>query len=150
MKPSHEDVAEMVSALFTLKAGLDRAQRQNSGAARLALLQVIGEHPGLRPSEIADRLQVDFSLVSRQVQSLEHAGYVAVVPDSSDRRSRRVSLTSAGSEEWHRLHQYGLARFETFVADWDTADVVTLARLLRRLYADASKAPVAEQETRGR
>ncbi len=137
----------MVNALYTLKAGLDHAQRQRPGAARLALLYVVGEHPGIQPSEVADVLKVTPSHITRQVQSLKQAGYVTVIPDSRDHRSCHLSLTPAGSDEWHRLQQYGLARFEAFVADWDDADVATLARLLRKLYAGAAKAAVADQET---
>jgi len=136
----------MVAALFTLTAGLDRARRQSLGAAKLALLQVVGDRPGVRPSEIAGVLQVSGSLITRQVQALEQAGLVTVDPDPADHRSCHVSLTAAGSDEQVRLQQMGLARFAAFVADWDAAEVVTLAALLRKL--EASKRAVAARETR--
>lgn len=57
----------MVSALFTLKAGLNRARRQRKDAGTLSLLKVIADHDGIRPSEITDLQQVHPLLVTRQI-----------------------------------------------------------------------------------
>ena len=54
----------MVVALFTLTAGLARARRQRRGAGILSLLQIVAQHDAIRPTEIADQLQVP-SLVTR-------------------------------------------------------------------------------------
>jgi DNA-binding MarR family transcriptional regulator len=138
MKPTRADVEEMVAALFTLTAGLDRARRQSPGAAKLVVLQVLAGRDGERPSEIARVLQVSPAHVTRQVQDLEATGYVTVEPDPSDRRSCLVSLTPAGRGELGRLQEFGLDRFESFVASWDASEVLTFARLLRKLEASKS------------
>jgi DNA-binding MarR family transcriptional regulator len=144
--PSKKDVQSMVAALFTMNAGLERARRQRKGASTLSLLQVIADHPGIRPSEITDLQQVHPSLVTRQVRELEDAGYVTVNPDPADRRSRRVTLTPRGSDEQHRLVEFGLKRFALFVQDWDPDQVRTLALLLWKL--QGSMATVSDGEQR--
>ena len=136
----------MVMALFTLNAGLDRARRQSTGAGRLAVLQGVGGHPRVRPSEIASALQISPSLVTRQVQGLEQDGFLAVTPDPADRRSCLVSLTRRGGDELRRLQEFGIARFQSFVAGWEASDVVILTRLLQKLEVD--KHAVAEREVR--
>jgi DNA-binding MarR family transcriptional regulator len=136
----------MVAALFTMNAGLERARRQRKGASTLSLLQVIGDHESVRPSEIADVQQVHPSLVTRQVRELEDARYVTVTPDPADRRSCLVSLTPEGTEELNRLVQFGLKRFALFVRDWEPHQVRMLTELLWKL--QVSMAAVSAQEQR--
>jgi DNA-binding MarR family transcriptional regulator len=133
MSPSRDDVQSMVTALFTLAAGLDRARRQRKDAGALSLLQVIAGREGIRPSEIAELQLVHPSLVTRQVRELEDAGYALVAGDPADGRSWLVTLTPAGSDEMSRLQQVGLDRFALFVADWEPGEVRKLAALLDRL-----------------
>jgi DNA-binding MarR family transcriptional regulator len=144
MPPSKPDVDAMVVALFTLIGGIDRATRRSEGASTLGVLQVVAGRGQLRPSEIAAVQGVHPSLVTRQVRSLEDAGYVEVSADPADHRSCLVRLTAAGDEEVRRLQQVGLDRFATFVAGWEPGEVRTLTALLRKL--EASKASVAAQE----
>jgi DNA-binding MarR family transcriptional regulator len=144
MPPRKREVEEMVAALFTLNAGLDRARRQRRGAGTLSLLQVIGDHEAIRPSEIAEIQAVHPSLVTRRVRELEDGGLVAVTADPADRRSCLVSLTEAGSDERRRLTEFGLKRFALFVKDWESDDVRTLTELLWKLRM--SMAAVSERE----
>ena len=146
MQPSRADVEAMVAALFTVNAGLERGRRLNPGAVRLGLLQVVVAHPNARPSDLAHELHVNASLISRQVQALELAGYLAVSADPEDRRAWRVALTPVGAEEHRRLHEIGVDRFATFVANWDADEVTIFTRLLSKF--EASKRAAVEQETR--
>jgi DNA-binding MarR family transcriptional regulator len=144
--PSEEDVRAMTAALFTLKAGLDRARRRSKGASTLSLLQVLAGRHGARPSELAELLQVHPSLITRQIQELEDAGYVRVTANPADARSYLVALTPAGGVEQLRLTQIGLDRFALFVADWEPSEVRMLTALLEKL--EHSKAAVAAGEQR--
>lgn len=144
VKASTEDVRAMVTALFVTNAALDRARRQKKGASTLSLLQVVAATPGIRPSEIASAQDVHPSQVTRQVRELENLGYVQVTADTADRRSCRVTLTSAGSDELQSLTEEGLDRFGLFVADWEAEEVRMLTSLLQKL--EASKAAVAAQQ----
>ena len=144
VKASKDDVRAMVTALFVTNAALDRARRQKKGASTLSLLQVIAAAPGIRPSEIASTQDVHPSQVTRQVRELESLGHVQVTADTADRRSCRVTLTSAGSGELQSLTEEGLDRFGSFVADWEPEDVRMLTSLLQKL--EASKAAVAARQ----
>jgi DNA-binding MarR family transcriptional regulator len=100
------------------------------------VLWALVEPGGIRPTEIAGRLQVSLSVITRHVQALEQEGFVAVARDRDDRRSCRVSLTSAGHDELQRLQEIGVQRFEEFVAGWEATEVATLTRLLEKLETD--------------
>ena len=146
MKPSQNEVQQMVMALFSLVEGLERARRRIPDASTLSVLQIIAAHEKIHPSEIASELDVHQSTITRQIQLLEDAGKVAVILDPDDRRSCLLTLTEAGIHELGRLTQIGLARFESFVADWDVEDVRTFTRLL--IQFEESKSSVARRERR--
>jgi DNA-binding MarR family transcriptional regulator len=136
----------MVVALFTLTAGLERARRRGKDASALSLLQFLAERDGIRPSEIASRQQVHPSLVTRQVEELEDAGYVRVTADPADGRSCLLALTPAGLSELRRLQEVGVDRFASFVGDWEPEEVRTLTALLEKL--EKSKAVAGPRERR--
>ena len=144
MKASRDDVRAMVTALFVTNAALDRARRQKKGASTLSLLQVVAATPGIRPSEIATAQDVHPSQVTRQVRELESLGLVQVTADAADKRSCRVTLTSAGSGELQSLTEEGLDRFALFVADWEPEEVRMLTSLLQKL--EESKAAAAARQ----
>ncbi|HEY3682663.1 MAG TPA: MarR family winged helix-turn-helix transcriptional regulator [Streptosporangiaceae bacterium] len=146
MKPTRADVEQMVAALFTVTAGLERARRKKKDAARLSVLQVVAWGGRVRPSDVAAALDVHPSQITRQVKALEEAGHVHVEADPDDRRSCFVSLTPDGTAEVARLGEVGMSRFTTFVGDWDAADVREFTRLLAKF--EASKAAVGEEEER--
>lgn len=149
MPPNKRDVQSMVAALFTMNAGLERARRQRKGAGKLSLLQIIANHDGVRPSEIAGLQGVHPSLVTRQIRELEIAGYVEVKPDPIDGRSNLVNLTDIGTVEHRRLEHFGLKRFSLFVRDWESEDVRRLTELLWKLQQSMSAVSSREQRRPG-
>jgi DNA-binding MarR family transcriptional regulator len=133
MQPTTEDVKRMIAALFTISEGLERARRRIPAAATLDVLQALAAHEGARPSEVAARLGLNPSSVSRHVQALERAGHVEVHADPDDARAAVVVVTPAGQDELRRLTEIGLQRFASFVADWDAEEVRMLSQLLEKL-----------------
>jgi DNA-binding MarR family transcriptional regulator len=103
-----------------------------------------------RVKDIAEMLHVDLSVASRQVAALEAAGYVAREPDPDDRRSHRVSPTSAGEAAMRQAHERITSVFAAALADWDEAEMTHLTAALRRLRTDyeraASGSPANAQE----
>lgn len=132
----------------------DRAVRDERGARPGQAPEEGCEHPqppagrrrdpGIRPSEIATAQDVHPSQVTRQVRELESLGLVQVTADTADKRSCRVTLTSAGSGELQSLTEQGLDRFALFVADWEPEEVRMLTSLLQKL--EESKAAAAARQ----
>jgi DNA-binding MarR family transcriptional regulator len=140
----------MVTALFVTNAALDRARRQKKGASTLSLLQVVAVAPGIRPSEIASTQDVHPSQVTRQVRELERLGLLQITADTADKRSCRVTLTPAGSEELQSLAEEGLDRFSLFVADWEPEEVRMLTSLLQKLEQSKAAATARQRPPPGR
>jgi DNA-binding MarR family transcriptional regulator len=135
------DLVALVTVLSALTTRLGRILARPGGANRLAVLSCVRAVDGIRPSQVAEALNLHQSQITRQVQELEEEGLVttAVAPD--DRRARTLSLTAAGAAELDRLMVHGMAIWSGFVDGWDPADVRTLTALLTRLHAsiDAAK-----------
>jgi DNA-binding MarR family transcriptional regulator len=141
MSPQPENVARLVTALFTVVGNLQRARKNIPDAASLAVLQVIGRgrDSGVRPSEIAEALDVHRSAVTHHLRALTAAGHIAPQVDPLDRRSSLLFLTDEGSELVDRLAKKGMDRFQLFVAEWSDEDVLEMARLLEK-FRDSAQA----------
>ncbi|MBX3248559.1 MAG: winged helix-turn-helix transcriptional regulator [Myxococcales bacterium] len=92
-----------------------------------------------RVSDAAAFLAMDRTTLTANLKPLERAGYVAVVPDEADRRSRRLVLTAAGRAVlaralpiWRAVHD----EVDELVSD----DAKQLRRQLRELAECDTKA----------
>jgi len=63
--------------------------------AHLIVLQFPGPQ-GLRPSDLAARLQMSKQALNYLLGELERLGYIERLPDPNDLRSRRISVTRRG------------------------------------------------------
>lgn len=87
----------------------------------------------MRMSELATRLMLDKSTLSRQVDAATRVGVVERAVDPSDARARLVTLTPMGRERLTTQLADQRVRWEKALAEWDRADVVRLTELLHKL-----------------
>lgn len=102
---------------------------QGSGYRALAILYRQGP---MRSSELADTLDVDRSLISRQLKQLARLRLVRSAPDPADGRGRVFAVTETARE---RLQRYEAAtKQQVFgpLLDWPHAELITLGDLLDR------------------
>ena len=144
MAPDPGNVHRLVAALFAVLDNMTRARKNIPDAADLAVLQLIGvventaPGRGVRPSEIADKLDVHRSAITHRVRSLTQAGHLMARTDPNDRRSSLLFLTPSGLETVQRLGRQGMDRFAGFIGDWSDDEVVTLAALLEKFRASVA------------
>ncbi len=117
--------------LREVRAMNDRAGLDFGSAA--VLFTVAHHADGIRISEVAERIHLDLSTVSRHARALEDIDYLGKVPDPADRRACLVSTTDQGDAFLQELMQRRAQLFAAATADWDAADVKELADLLDRL-----------------
>lgn len=104
--------------------------------AAVALLRQMADSGPLRPGELANRLGVEASHVTRQVQQLQKSGYVDRVPDPDDRRAQRIQLTKAGQEAIDRVRDAGARGMQLALDDWPPEELRQLATLFHRMVDD--------------
>jgi DNA-binding MarR family transcriptional regulator len=121
------DLARTVRFVRALKA-----RYGVSDPASLPLLFRLLDGPK-RPTELADHLHLDLSVVSRQLTSLSERGLVARTKDPGDRRAHQVEITDAGRALTTQVEQIRTEFLADLVQEWDEADVRHFAGYLRRL-----------------
>lgn len=92
-----------------------------------ALLSRIGDQGPLRLSTLAAVVFLDVSTISRQVQDLEHAGWVVRERDPQDRRASLLELTPAGRAVLEAGYEQRRRALTQLLAGWTREEQATLA-----------------------
>jgi DNA-binding MarR family transcriptional regulator len=103
------------------------------------VLHTVACHGPARPSEVADRLQLDASTISRHLRNLERAGMIVRGSDPHDRRAARVQVSAAGRTVLEDGFQARRARVSAAFGTWPAEDRHALVSLLTRLADDLSR-----------
>jgi len=128
----HEQLEAELAFLWrrVRRLSIDLARQVDDGleAAAYGLLGLLADGGDVRAADLAEKLGLDKSTVSRQVTQMESIGLIQRVPDPQDGRARVQQLRAA------RGRWFGEA-----LEDWPAADVDTLAVLLKHLNESLSQ-----------
>ena len=69
---------------------------------------------GLRPTALAESLQITKQSVNDLLRDMEAKGYLTLVPDPTDGRARIIQLTATGHELEQTTHEAARAASEAF------------------------------------
>ena len=104
--------------------------------AAVALLRQVADSEPMRPGELANRLGVEASHVTRTVQQLQKSGYVTRIPDPDDRRAQRIELTKAGEEAVNSIREASRRGMQLALGGWSPEELQQLAGLFHRMVDD--------------
>ncbi len=93
----------------------------------------------MRLSDLAKRLGVELSSVSRKVHKLEENGFLRRTTDPKDARAWQLHLTETGQQELQKLDAVRNALLSDALADWPAEEVVQLSRLFNQFIIDLAK-----------
>ncbi|MEU8757033.1 MarR family winged helix-turn-helix transcriptional regulator [Streptomyces chartreusis] len=158
--PASSEVVEIERALTRITYLSTRARQHERlmalagvplDRAAVALLRQVADSEPLRPGELAARLGVEASHVTRTVQQLQKTGYVTRVPDPEDRRAQRIELTESGRRAVDRVRDAGARGMQLALADWTPEELRQLATLFHRMVDDflAHAVDDGEQQSAG-
>jgi DNA-binding MarR family transcriptional regulator len=91
---------------------------------------------GLGPSCInglAQELHLDSSTVTRQVSTLESAGFVTRQVDPNDGRSWLIDITPEGRKAMRTVERGRRRAIDSMLVDWQSEEVGDLARTISKL-----------------
>lgn len=111
---------------------LDRPAYQTLG-------RIVEEGP-LRATALAKLVEVDLSVVSRQLRALEEAGFVERAPDPQDARAALVGVTEAGSQAFETTSRQRSEVLGEVLKEWPQADRDAFVRLLTRFNTELEAA----------
>lgn len=100
------------------------------------LLRRVGQWGPIRTSDLAARIGLDVSTVSRQLAGLEKAGLVIRGTDPDDKRAALLKLSGEGKRIVTKIQRARREMMDDALAAWSIEDVERLAELLEQ-FADA-------------
>ncbi|MFK4089737.1 MarR family winged helix-turn-helix transcriptional regulator [Kribbella sp. NPDC020789] len=133
---SAQELMEGVSALIRAVRCIEHKQLmpgnglRRSDASILKLLMRDGEQRG---KEIAAKLGVDASVVSRQLTALEADGLVSRRPDPADARVGLVRVSDDGKARLEAMYSAYTKQLRSALADFDDDALGDAAGVLKRL-----------------
>jgi DNA-binding MarR family transcriptional regulator len=101
------------------------------------ILSAVVRRGPMHAGAIAESLEIDKSVVSRQLKHLESLGLATSQPDPNDGRARIVEPTQVAIERVGRRSSRMQQQLYAQLRTWPAGDVDELARLLGRLTAGA-------------
>ncbi|MEU2288388.1 MarR family transcriptional regulator [Streptomyces sp. NPDC013178] len=152
--PASPEVIEIERALTRITYLSTRARQHDRlmalagvplDRAAVALLRQVADSEPLRPGELAQRLGVEASHVTRTVQQLQKSGYVTRVPDPDDGRAQRIQLTDAGRAAVDRVREAGARGMQLALSEWSSEELRQLATLFHRMVDDFLSYSVDEE-----
>jgi MarR family transcriptional regulator, organic hydroperoxide resistance regulator len=117
-----------------VKAAAAEAMRElGVHAGQNFILEELAREDSLTPGELARRIGVEVSTITRAAQRMEAAGLVRRVRDDADARLVRVALSAEGRRVARRLPGILQGVYEEALGQLTARERVSLVRLLRQL-----------------
>ena len=137
MPDGQQPAAELMSALSQLMRTSRAAAHRHSqslgpSGTPLGLLKALRDGDA-RPGDLAGRLCVAPSVVSRAVVPLEASGLIERRHDPDDARAWRLGLTARGAARLSEVQAAYVERLTEMLEPWDEQDVTEAARLMTLL-----------------
>ncbi len=110
-----------------------RMGEHGSSVGVWSILRQLVETGPISQRELADLLVVKAPSLVPRIDALEAAGLARRVPDPSDRRIQRVTLTPEGEALYWKLAQVSDANEEELIGGLSDEDAATFRRLATRL-----------------
>jgi DNA-binding MarR family transcriptional regulator len=102
-------------------------------AVQYAALVAIGSHPGIDATRLSEIIYFDRSTIGDVLDRMEGKGWIRRESTSSDRRIKRLDLSSAGQEVLQHVEP-GIRRVQDrLLAPLTAAEAKTLVRLLGKM-----------------
>lgn len=144
VQPDRQAVAALAVTLVTASEWLRRASADALDPIDTGVLRLAAERGPVRPSELAEYLDVNPSTITRHVGALVEAGEVSLSTDAADGRASLVQITEHGQTRLRSVYDSGVDSFASLVRGWTSDEVLALNALLDRLMAAVEAARAFE------
>lgn len=144
--PDSPEEAVLLMAMQIGKRMRQRRPGDEVDPATVPVLHVLSCTGAIRLSDLAQRMHLDASTVSRHARHLEERGLVSRTADPGDGRAFRVEITELGGKALAAAFEQRKELIGEVLASWPARDRQTLQRLAARFADDlnASADPAAQ------
>ncbi|GAA5032750.1 MarR family winged helix-turn-helix transcriptional regulator [Actinopolymorpha pittospori] len=135
-----EELIRALNDVVLIRKDLMATASSTCHLGALGVLSALSRLGAIRVSHLAEYMQVDVSVASRQLAQLESAGYVGRHRDPNDGRAHLVFVTEAGQRELDGVRASVASRFEAALDGWTGEELTLLTAQLDRLRGDLERA----------
>jgi len=100
---------------------------------QFTILTILSRMDTVSITELAEYLVMDRTTLTRNLKPLEKEGYLSIIPDVADKRSRRIALTNVGKAAQEIAMPYWQQAQSETVGFMGEEDAKQLIRYLQRL-----------------
>lgn len=138
MSVRKQTAAVLVDRIFALQRVLRCVTAANlrasdPGVALQGVLRIIGDAGECRATELASRLGVGASALSRHIAELEELDLVVRRPDPADRRAHLISLSDQGAQQVLATEQRRSELLQQALEGWSEEEADAAALVIERL-----------------
>lgn len=131
-------VEALVEEIFLFGRALKHAMTtevDDSGlaSASVGVLAVLATEGECRQTELANRLCISQSALSRQIAELVEMGMVVRHADPDDGRASRIRVSESGTARISRIRERRAARLRDLLGDWSEDEALLALRSIRHL-----------------
>jgi DNA-binding MarR family transcriptional regulator len=145
-KASVERLVKELYGLGVVRREIARHALAELGTQGFNALAVVHVYGPMRISDASQKLSVDLSVASRQVNALVQAGYLEREPDPDDRRAHLVRTSESGTKVLGESHRRMVHAFQQALEGWTSDDVAAISDGLARLSAVFATSPADAEE----
>jgi DNA-binding MarR family transcriptional regulator len=127
-----EELYRQLNALIRRSREMSNELHPGLSLVAYTFLSLVETTPDIRASDLADRLGLDKSTVSRQLNQLFEAGLLDRQGGRPGRRGDPLSLTVAGRNVLAADANRVRTRVTCWLEEWEDGDIAVLAGLLAR------------------
>lgn len=108
------------------------------------IMAVLGEYPGASADEVSIKIQIEKSIISRNLQKLLSRHLVIREVDEADRRRQNLSLTKTGKDVYRQIIPVSYDYEEALLECFNEKEKQQFDQLMDRLYAHAATIDISD------